>query len=270
MIICRECGAQIEELAARCPYCGAINELGAEHKYMHDMHRLKGNLENLGNIPQKEIEEEIKSHFNWKSVLTILILILILSGVFLFHRFSGHVTELLYNKMTNTRTADKYEQMLWEQENFPKLDAWYEMEDYDSILMFCRKTEEAETGIYYSSMDWEHDNIVPFYEIYRECMDLQQRIEGGEKPQLLDFQSALHDALSMSYERTWFPQTNDKDKELVNGWEKKCYQFVKDTYQISNQEIDDLKKSAEKDDYLDSKIVFKYVEEHKDRIPVGE
>ena len=52
MIICRECGAQIEELAARCPYCGAINELGAEHYYMHDMHRLKGNLENLGNIPQ--------------------------------------------------------------------------------------------------------------------------------------------------------------------------------------------------------------------------
>lgn len=46
---------------------------------------------------------------------------------------------------------------------------------------------------------------------------------------------------------------------------KKCYQFVKDTYQISNQEIDDLKKSAEKDDYLDSKIVFNYVEEHKDR-----
>ena len=187
MIICRECGAQIEELAARCPYCGAINELGAEHKYMHDMHRLKGNLENLGNIPQKEIEEEIKSHFNWKSVLTILILILILSGVFLFHRFSGHVTELLYNKMTNTRTADKYEQMLWEQENFPKLDAWYEMEDYDSILMFCRKTEEAETGIYYSSMDWEHDNIVTFYEIYRECMDLQQRIEGGKNHNFLIF-----------------------------------------------------------------------------------
>ena len=47
MITCRECGAQIEELTARCPYCGAINELGAEHKYMHDMYRLKGNLENL-------------------------------------------------------------------------------------------------------------------------------------------------------------------------------------------------------------------------------
>ena len=33
MITCRECGAPIEELAERCPYCGAINELGAEHKY---------------------------------------------------------------------------------------------------------------------------------------------------------------------------------------------------------------------------------------------
>ena len=25
MITCRECGAPIEELAERCPYCGAIN-----------------------------------------------------------------------------------------------------------------------------------------------------------------------------------------------------------------------------------------------------
>lgn len=39
---------------------------------------------------------------------------------------------------------------------------------------------------------------------------------------------------------------------------KKCYQFVKDTYQISNQEIDDLKKICGERDYLDSKIVFNY------------
>lgn len=51
MIMCRECGAPIEELAERCPYCGAINELGAEHKYMQDMYDLKDDLKEVGNIP---------------------------------------------------------------------------------------------------------------------------------------------------------------------------------------------------------------------------
>ena len=51
MITCRECGAPIEELAERCPYCGAINEFGAEHKYMQDMYNLKDDLKEVGNIP---------------------------------------------------------------------------------------------------------------------------------------------------------------------------------------------------------------------------
>ena len=53
MITCRECGAQIEELTARCPYCGAINELGAEHKYMHDMYRLKRESGKFGKYSSK-------------------------------------------------------------------------------------------------------------------------------------------------------------------------------------------------------------------------
>ena len=52
MITCRECGAPIEELAERCPYCGAINELGAEHKYMQDMYDLKDDLRG-GKYPQR-------------------------------------------------------------------------------------------------------------------------------------------------------------------------------------------------------------------------
>lgn len=60
MITCRECGAPIEELAERCPYCGAINELGAEHKYMQDIYDLKDDLKEVGNIPSEEIKAEVK------------------------------------------------------------------------------------------------------------------------------------------------------------------------------------------------------------------
>ena len=143
MITCRECGAPIEELAERCPYCGAINGLGAEHKYMQDMYDLKDDLKEVGNIPSEEIKAEVKSnvHFTGKAVAVLLALVLILAAVFLFLRYSGDIIYSVYNKMTDTRMADTREQMQWERENFPKLDAWYEEGDYDSILAFCNEID---------------------------------------------------------------------------------------------------------------------------------
>ena len=145
MIMCRECGAPIEELAERCPYCGAINELGAEHKYMQDMYDLKDDLKEVGNIPSEEIKAEVKSnvHFTGKAVAVLLALVLILAAVFLFLRYSGDIIYSVYNKMTDTRMADTREQMQWERENFPKLDAWYEEGDDDSILAFCNEIDAA-------------------------------------------------------------------------------------------------------------------------------
>ena len=156
MIMCRECGAPIEELAERCPYCGAINELGAEHKYMQDMYDLKDDLKEVGNIPSEEIKAEVKSnvHFTGKAVAVLLALVLILAAVFLFLRYSGDIIYSVYNKMTDTRMADTREQMQWERENFPKLDAWYEEGDYDSILAFCNEIDAATDGISYSYTNW--------------------------------------------------------------------------------------------------------------------
>ena len=114
MIMCRECGAPIEELAERCPYCGAINELGAEHKYMQDMYDLKDDLKEVGNIPSEEIKAEVKSnvHFTGKAVAVLLALVLILAAVFLFLRYSGDIIYSVYNKMTDTHMADTREQKI--------------------------------------------------------------------------------------------------------------------------------------------------------------
>lgn len=270
MITCRECGAPIEELAERCPYCGAINELGAEHKYMQDMYDLKDDLKEVGNIPSEEIKAEVKSnvHFTGKAVAVLLALVLILAAVFLFLRYSGDIIYSVYNKMTDTRMADTREQMQWERENFPKLDAWYEEGDYDSILAFCNEIDAATDGISYSYTNWEHWNILPFYDTYQECMELKKYIQQGEETYLYEYQAALYDALTMNYDKEWFHQVDDKDESLVDGWIEETMRFVKDTYHMSDSEIKDLEHQAEKDHFLDYKVIYKYVEEHKDRVPV--
>lgn len=170
--------------------------------------------------------------------------------------------------MTDTRMADTREQMQWERENFPKLDAWYEEGDYDSILAFCNEIDAATGGISYSYTNWEHWNILPFYDTYQECMELKKYIQQGEETYLYEYQAALYDALTMNYDKELFHQVDDKDESLVDGWIEETMRFVKDTYQMSDSEIKDLEHQAEKDHFLDYKVIYKYVEEHKDRIPV--
>ena len=90
MIKCQNCGADIEELVPRCPYCGAMNEPGAEHKYMQDLYKLKDDLEDLGDMPQEEISDEVKTHakFTGKAFGVIVLIALLLVGIFLFLQFS--------------------------------------------------------------------------------------------------------------------------------------------------------------------------------------
>lgn len=145
MIKCQNCGADIEELVPRCPYCGAMNEPGAEHKYMQDLYKLKDDLEDLGDMPQEEISDEVKSHakFTGKAFAVIALIVLILVGIFLFLRFSGDLIWKAHEVITHTRSADAREQMQWERKYFPQLDAWYEEENYEAIQNFFNETDEA-------------------------------------------------------------------------------------------------------------------------------
>ena len=44
MIICPNCGAEIENDVTKCPYCGYINVEGAEKKYFDELDDIKEDL----------------------------------------------------------------------------------------------------------------------------------------------------------------------------------------------------------------------------------
>lgn len=265
MIKCQNCGADIEELVPRCPYCGAMNEPGAEHKYMQDLYKLKDDLEDLGEMPQEEISDEVKTHakFTGKAFGMIVLIALLLVGIFLFLQFSGDLIWKAHEVITHTRSADMREQMQWERKYFPQLDAWYEEENYEAIQNFFNETDEAADGIQYNYSNWEHWGLMAFYDPWRECMDLWERKKNGRETYFYEFQSALYDALTMSYDRELFPLKDEKDREQADAWIADADAFVKEVYDMDEQEIQDLKAKAEKDGFLNYKVIYQYVEENK-------
>ena len=46
-IICPNCGAPIEKDSVKCPYCGYINEEGAEKKFQEDLSEIKDDIADL-------------------------------------------------------------------------------------------------------------------------------------------------------------------------------------------------------------------------------
>lgn len=59
MIYCENCHAPMEEDSAKCPYCGALNVLGGEKKYMGQLYDIKKGVEELSAVPVQEYRREI-------------------------------------------------------------------------------------------------------------------------------------------------------------------------------------------------------------------
>ncbi len=159
-IRCENCGAWMPESSAKCPHCGAINESGAQQQYIHNLEKIKDDLE--------ELPEELRRTYRmqvvriWKRVLCIVaitvVIICVVAGVF---RLVSRLWEKRYE-------PDVKAELLWEKEYFPQLDTWYAQEEYDAILEFMYSRYEDEG---YCIWNWEHYSFISAYESYCFFMD---------------------------------------------------------------------------------------------------
>ncbi len=78
MIICPNCGAEIEENVAKCPYCGYINIKGAEKKYNEEIDEIKANIEAEKKEPGKALKKGFFSGIK-TVVITIFALVVLIS-----------------------------------------------------------------------------------------------------------------------------------------------------------------------------------------------
>ena len=271
-IKCRECGALIDEQVERCPYCGAINENGAEEKYMQDMDALRDNLEDLGDIPKEEITQEVQKHlkFTGKTVVLTLVAVAIVAVVLLLYNKRWDIYMRIYEGTQDTRNADAREQLLWENENYPQLDAWYEEGNYDALLDFYRENSYVDSGIQYNLSSWSHYSLLTYYDEYRECMDFRERLIAGELPYFFEYQSPFYEGLDLIYSRNakYRNDVDEQDEAAIQKWRDEAADFIKEVYGIDDEEIRKLIQEADTGDgYLKYKGLYDYVDDMKDRLP---
>ena len=158
-IVCPNCGAAFEAKEPKCPYCGHINPMGAEAKFLRDLEGTRKELDRVDDEAREAYGAEIKKGAGSavKAVIIAAIIIALLVGGYLF----------MENRMFYYGFKGDYaKELAWEHERFAEYDVMFENEQYDELMEAI-----ADDGEDHDVWNWER---------YDEFMEIADKLWGDE------------------------------------------------------------------------------------------
>ncbi len=157
-IECPNCGAHFDAREASCPYCGYINPMGAEAKFLRDLEGTRKELDNVDEEAQDEYKAEIKKGAKSaaKTVVIIGVIIALIVGFFIY----------MDNRLWGDDYDDYAAELAWEHDTFAEYDELFEAKKYDELMQRI-----ADDGENHDVWNWEH---------YDEFMDIAEDLWGND------------------------------------------------------------------------------------------
>lgn len=228
MLYCENCNAPIPADAAKCPYCGALNAVGGEKKYMENLFELKGNVEELKTAPVKAYKEEVRKtgKIIKRTLFAVIIAAFCIWGLHIWVRMP-------FNE--KAPIEDVKARLDWERENYPKLDKLYEAKDYDGILEF--ENQIMEDGLY-SISGWAHYDFINEYRRYMSFKADASIIETGNYDKD-NVYWCIVDAMLLKQDKSYAGYT-DEEMEYIEEYRDETNEFLKNALGMEQEEIDTL------------------------------
>lgn len=228
MLYCENCNAPIPADAAKCPYCGALNAVGGEKKYMEDLFELKDDVKELQTAPVKAYKEEVRKTGKMirSTLFAVIIAALCIWGL-----------DLWVHKSFDEREPieDVKAQLDWERENYPKLDELYEEKDFDGILEF--ENQVMDEGLY-SISGWEHYYFINEYRRYMSFKgDAAVIVSGNYDKDNVYW--CIVDAMLLKQDKSYAGYT-DEELQNIEDYRAETNDFLIDTLGMEQDEIDEL------------------------------
>lgn len=231
-IICENCSAVIPFDSPKCLYCGAMNLLASEKKYMAQLNDIREDVEELHTAQQKEYKTEIK-----KSVTLVRKTILIFGILLLLFAAGGFLIHTLLDKLVGYKLTEKdmKEQLIWEKEAFPKLDAWYEEGNYDAILEFqTENCNDTKLSIY----NWEHYQFISKYQWYVFFLeDYQASSENPGDTERVEW--CIRSAVHLLEENTYLVYSQEEMEQIMQ-YQNECLDKLQELFGITRQDMEQL------------------------------
>ncbi|MBR6308348.1 MAG: hypothetical protein IKR39_07025 [Lachnospiraceae bacterium] len=254
MKICSNCGGSYDEKESKCPYCGMINEVGAEKEYNDKLNKIRKDLDNVDELAVIDYKSELKAF------LKVFAATLLIAGFISIMAVSARISRQEGLGSGERKAMDlKIEEIRLFRDVTDKWDELYDAGKYDEMC----DTIASETRKI-NAYDWQHYNFYKGYEAYRDARYKIADVLSKESAPSYYKADAIHSSL-YAYYMTVSSKSGYKfkpqEKAFFDEEWPKLKKEVCEAFDLTETEFDTLRIRAGSDSYPDYTEVSHFVEE---------
>ena len=231
---CGNCGAEITEKDAYCPYCGVMNVRAAESEYMEKLEDIRENTEKLGDEGRRHTKKEIGRVGKLAARVFIIVAVLVL-GLF---AFSWAMDNVLFGSGRDAR-----DEAAFKEKYFPKLEELYESGDMDATSDYMNEIG-GEDGAEVLLM-WQHYKFVSYYSDYRFIRGVRGT-EFDNDFWKRKYGDVLYAGIELIYQAGYFGQKkmSAEETEKVKEYAAEAEDIFAEYFSLDKSELDEIYKNC--------------------------
>lgn len=250
VVFCKNCGGDFDANEPKCPFCGYINYSGAEKKYMDDLGKIRNNLDDVDDAVVRDNKKMVKKY----GIIIGCVAVIATLIVFLIVLISKWNEERLWGDR-----VDPKEQLLWENENFPQLEAWFEEGNYAAILEFENQMYLEESP--YNLYGFEYK---AFLDVYRSYDQVKWYIEDLNEDRLSKPGAAsfTYNVFKFYYQDYLgdYVELTEEELEIIDGYREEVLDCFYNRMKFTDEEAEALREKVFGEGYLDFSETKAYAE----------
>ena len=227
---CGNCGGEITDKDAYCPYCGVMNVRAAETEYMEKLEDIRENTEKLGDEGGRHTKKEVRRVGRLAVIIFAIVAVLVL-GLFV---FSWAMDHFFYGNGRDAR-----DEAAFKEKYFPKLEELYASGDMDATCDYLNEIG-GEDGAEVLQM-WPHYKYISYYMDYK----IVHAIPGTELDNdfwNLKYGEVLYAGIELIYQAGYFGQKNmsAEETEKVKGYASEAEDIFSEYFSLDKSELDEI------------------------------
>ena len=235
---CGNCGGEITDKDAYCPYCGVMNPRAAETEYMEKLEDIRENTEKLGDEGGRHTKKEIRRVGKFAAFVFIIVAVFV-TGLFV---FSWAMDHFFYGNGRDAR-----DEAAFKEKYFPKLEELYASGDMDATCDYLNEIG-GEDGAEVLQM-WPHYKYISYYMDYK----IVHAIPGTELDNdfwNLKYDEVLYAGIELIYQAGYFGQKNmsAEETEKVKEYASEAEDIFSEYFSLDKSELDEIYRNCTDED----------------------
>ncbi|MBR2653899.1 MAG: hypothetical protein IKD59_05020 [Lachnospiraceae bacterium] len=231
---CGNCGGEITDKDAYCPYCGVMNVRAAETEYMEKLEDIRENTEKLGDEGGRHTKKEVRRVGRLAVIIFAIVAVLVL-GLFV---FSWAMDHFFYGNGRDAR-----DEAAFKEKYFPKLEELYASGDMDATCDYLNEIG-GEDGAEVLQM-WPHYKYISYYMDYK----IVHAIPGTELDNdfwNLKYDEVLYAGIELIYPAGYFGQKNmsAEETEKVKKYASEAEDIFSEYFSLDKSELDEIYRNC--------------------------